>query len=115
MGKKDLEGYLKFFSYLANCNINKELADLLNAADESQIHTFGWPIGVVLHNDKGPKPYTQNGIKAIIDDTRRHSFDYWTLDRDGKYYILASLFEDSRAKKKIFIDTRTILSHFSFL
>lgn len=115
MEKKDLEGYLEFFSYLVDCKINKELADLLNAADESQIHTFGWPIGVVLHNDKRPKPYSQNGIKAIIDDTRWNSFDYWTLDRDGKYYILASLFEDTRAKKKIFIDTRTIRTAELFL
>lgn len=113
MEKKDLKGYLEFFSYLVNYKINKELAVLLEAAEESQIHTFGWPIGLVLHNnDDKPKPYSQNGIRAIID---HGSFDYWTLDKDGKYYILMSLFEDRRAEKKIFIDTRTIRTTELFL
>ena len=108
MEKKELKGYLEFFSNLPHYQIHVEFEDLLTAADESQIHTFGWPIGVVLHTEEGrPKPYSQDAIQAVIDNPP--NFDYWTLNKKGHYYILKTLFEDSRDQENnIFLDTRTI-------
>ena len=106
MEKKDLKGYLEFFSKPTE-NIKKiDLTQLIKAADESQIHTFGWPIGVVLHNEFKPKPYSHHGIRSVFD--RDEMFDYWTLDSNGEYYILMSLFEDRKSENVIFIDTRTV-------
>ncbi len=83
---------------------------MLLAADRTAIHTFGWPVGVVLHVDgKKPEPFkigNDAGIKVMIASSE-HT-DYWTLTKKGEYYILMSLFEDQRSEKKIFIDTRTI-------
>ena len=90
---------------------NFSQADLRKAADDSQIPTFGWPIGLVLTSgDTGrPVPYS-DGIKATILSTHREedqTFDYWNIHRNGHYYMLKSLFEDSRKKGVIFVDTRT--------
>ena len=111
MEKEELEGYIEFTAHLADFRMESELKDLIEAADISQVHTFGWPVGVVLHTGaNSPKPYTvkgeTRGIRAIIDSSGR--FDYWTLNKNGDYYILSSLFEDQRSKNKIFIDTRTV-------
>lgn len=108
MKKTDLPGYLEFKSHLKNYSLNADFQDLLTAADESQIHTFGWPIGVVLHNRKEymPNPISQKIIAAEIKNEK--SYDYWSLNKNGEYYILKSLFEDRRSEGKIFFDTRTI-------
>lgn len=107
MEKNDLAGYLEYFCHLVNYDLNASLQQLALAADESQVHTFGWPIGIVLHTDDfKPKPISQEKIQVVID--RQESFDYWTLDKNGNYYILKSLFEDRRAEGKIFFDTRTV-------
>lgn len=89
---------------------NFSQADLRKAADDSQIPTFGWPIGLVLTSNPGkPVPY-RDGIKATILSTHREeeqTFDYWNIHRNGHYYMLKSLFEDTRKKGVLFVDTRT--------
>lgn len=113
MEKTDLKGYLEFFCHLPKYKLNADLKDLVIAADESQIHTFGWPIGVVLHTKElKPKPISQDKIRVIVD---KDLFDLWTLDKKGNYYILKSLFEDRRGGNAIFFDTRTIRTTELFL
>lgn len=118
MKKDDLKGYMEFFSFLPGYNLNAELPELLSAASESEIHTFGWPIGLVLtRKDLEPKPYIHDevrGLKAIFKDEDGR-FDYWTLDSNGDYYILATLFEDERKENSIFFDTRTVRTAETFL
>jgi len=107
MDKTKLKGYVEFLAHLEKYQIHAEFADLARIADETQIQTFGWPIGLVLHVEKyQPQVYSQSGIRALIDD--RETFDYWTLQKNGDYYILMSLFEDLRKENSIFLDTRTI-------
>ncbi len=107
MDKKDLAGYLEFSSRLVSTNVEADLQALVRAADESAIHTFGWPVAPVLHNEEfKPRAYTQDSIRAVID--ARGRFDYWTLDRRGNYFILESLFEDQRGVGKIYLDTRIV-------
>ncbi len=106
MEKADLKGYCEFASRLENYSIDIGPADLLKAMDESAIHTFGWPIGVVLHREgMAPNPNNE-GITATVD-TGRH-FDFWTLKKNGDFYFLKDLFEDQRRENCIFLDTRTI-------
>jgi hypothetical protein len=83
---------------------------LLDAARVSAIHTFGWPIGVVLDREEyKPRP-RQDGIfaKLSFDEDIRGSFDYWAIRQNGDFYLLKSLFEDERAVNKFFFGTRLI-------
>jgi len=83
----------------------------LRVADQAQIHTFGWPLGIVLNNreEYRPRPKT-DGIVAQIDIREgRSSYDYWTIRKDGSFYLLKSLFEDDIGKSVyIFFNTRIV-------
>lgn len=96
---------------LLNYTINVLQGELLRQAEQAQIHTFGWPIGIVL-NRNGLKPRaTTDGIVAevtIQDADRRQSYDYWTLSKNGDFYLLKSIFEDERKENTIFFDTRIV-------
>lgn len=106
MEKEELGGYLEFASRLVHHQVDIGPAELLRAMDESAVHTFGWPIGIVLHRDEvSPKPYDE-GIRALIEN--ENHFDFWTLKRNGDFYLLKSLFEDQRRENCIFLDTRSI-------
>jgi hypothetical protein len=80
-------------------------SELLQAAEKAQIHTFGWPIAVVLHTDQRPRPVS-DGILAEIPAPG--SYDYWSLRRNGDFFLLTSLFEDTHRPGCIFYDTRII-------
>jgi hypothetical protein len=94
--------------------VNKSQIELLNAVRNSQIHTFGWPIGVNLESreEYRPQPMT-DGIRAEIAIsslplTDRASYDYWALRSTGDFYLLQSLFEDDRDSNAIFFNSRLI-------
>jgi hypothetical protein len=75
-----------------------------DAARASNINTFGWPIAVYLGNREEfrPKPKSDGIVAEISSGT----YDYWAIGRNGDFYMLKSLFEDSRDASKIFFDTR---------
>ena len=84
---------------------------LLEAARTSQIETFGWPIGLVAPSghEYGPKPLADGVFAQIaIDSERRESYDYWMLRTNADYYLLKSLFEDTRKADTIFFNTRIV-------
>ncbi|OWU65634.1 MAG: hypothetical protein CBB60_003665 [Armatimonadetes bacterium Cent15-Ar3] len=92
----------------------KSQIDLLNAVRKSEVRTFGWPIGVTLENrdEYKPKPYG-DGIRAEISIAKdslsgRQTYDYWAVRRNGDFYLLQSLFEDTRGENLIFFNTRII-------
>ena len=92
----------------------KSQLDLLNAVRKSEIHTFGWPIGVTLENrdEFKPRPYG-DGIRAEIAIAKeslsgRETYDYWAVRRNGDFYLLQSLFEDTRGEKQVFFNTRIV-------
>lgn len=91
--------------------ISKSQIELLSAVRQSEVHTFGWPIAITLENreEYRPRPYG-DGIRAeiSINDGGRQSYDYWALRSNGDFYLLQSLFEDSRRANEIFFDTRVI-------
>lgn len=86
--------------------------ELRDAARLAPISTFGWPIGVFLENrdDARPKP-TSEGITAEIATPKDYlggTYDYWSLRNNGDFYLLQSLFEDSRKEGVCFFDTRIV-------
>ena len=90
---------------------------LLDALSDAEIHTFGWPIGVILDNRPEYRPTpTTDGIKAEIaigtdggfpGDTGG-SYDFWKLFSDGRFYTLLSMSEDRRSTGMIWLDTRIV-------
>jgi hypothetical protein len=91
-------------------HISKSQIELLNAVRQSEIKTFGWPIGITLENrdEYRPRPYG-DGIRAVVSITEnRNSFDYWAVRSNGDFYLLQSLFEDTRTFNDIFFDTRMV-------
>jgi hypothetical protein len=73
--------------------------DLLVAAEKSIVRKTGWPIGLVMQKPEfSPKP-TAFGARAIIDATAIGSFDYWAINKTGRYYFLRSLDEDRDPNK----------------
>lgn len=108
-----LDGCMELRFGLHN-QISKSQLDLLNAIRKSEIHTFGWPIGVTLENrdEYKPRPYA-DGIRAEIAIPKdsmlgRETYDYWAARRNGDFYLLQSLFEDTRGEKQIFFNTRIV-------
>lgn len=123
MEKAQLEGYMEFASTPASFQPTADLRGLVDAMQATQIHTFGWPIGAVMPNPEyRPKP-DEHGVRTEIDrladppDSLMRGYDYWSLGRDGSFYVLKSLFEDRRspAQKVIFVDTRVVRTAEVFL
>jgi len=110
IAKINLTGYMELRAN-ASYPLSKSQIELLNAVKQSEIRTFGWPIGVTLENreEYRPRPY-KDGIKAEISiaEGDRKSFDYWAARSNGDFYLLQSLFEDSRKPNQIFFDTRVV-------
>src|SRR6185503_541807 len=68
--------------------------ELLDAVRAAEIHTFGWPIGIVMEQDEWrPRPVA-DGIQAMLS-VEGQSYDFWRLRTNGDYYLLSSLFEDT--------------------
>lgn len=100
--------FMEICMTLPDSELNVPQGELLRVADQAQIHTFGWPIGVVLHRGEyRPRPKT-DGVVAEIDIGGRGSYDYWALRRDGAFYLLKNLFEDIQKPGQIFFNTRIV-------
>lgn len=108
-------GYMELIMTLPDSKITVSQANLLQAARASEINTFGWPIGVVMTNvDKyRPKPKADGIVAEIGTDDKR--YDYWALRKDGSYYFLQSLFEDSLVSNRLFFNTRIVRITEAFL
>lgn len=99
-------GFMEVRMNVPGLNLNIPQGELLKIAEQATINTFGWPIGVVLDREEyRPRPRT-DGIVANLD-TSDH-YDYWTIRKDGAFYLLKSLFEDARKPGHIFFNTRIV-------
>jgi len=107
LGKTGMSAFMEVRMVLPESNLNISQGELLKSAEKANIHTFGWPIGVVLNrrDEYRPRPRT-DGIVADIN-TGDH-YDYWAIRKDGAFYLLKSLFEDTKNSNVIFFDTRII-------
>jgi len=97
---------------LCDLKINVSQSELLRQARQAQIKTFGWPIGIVLDRDElRPRPKTDGIVTEVTiqdADRQRQSYDYWTLSKNGDFYLLKSIFEDERKENTIFFNTRIV-------
>lgn len=80
--------------------LSKTNQELLEAAEKSMVHTFGWPIGVLLSN-KSPRSLANEIVTEIPREDDR-GYDYWALRNTGDFYQLQSLFEDERKPGRFF-------------
>src|SRR5262249_50043920 len=91
--------------------LNVDQRRLLEAVERSAIHTFGWPIGVVLHTDDGkPKPMADGIVADIVSKglSGHDQAEFWALRQNGDFYTIHNLFEDERAPNAIFFNTRIV-------
>ncbi len=101
-------GFMEVRFAVADSSLNVPQSKLLEAAEQAQIHTFGWPLGIVLSsNEDRPRPKT-DGIVAEVAVGPKGRYDYWMLRRNGDFYLLKSLFEDERQPNQIFFNTRIV-------
>lgn len=102
----ELTGYIEACITLHPSTINATSQDLLTAANNSQIATYGWPIGVMDLNTKELKPKPiKRGIQLHFIKKHKH-FDYWALRENGTFYLLMSFIEDSNRENQIIKTTR---------
>jgi hypothetical protein len=108
--KLEISGSMELRIGILNA-ISKSQMELLNAVRQSEIKTFGWPIGILLESrdEFRPRPYG-DGIRAEVSiaESARKSLDYWSLRSNGDFYLFQSLFEDQRRPEEIFFDTRIV-------
>jgi hypothetical protein len=92
---------------------NWDQSELLVAAEKSVVRKTGWPIGIVSRRpDSAPKP-AAFGIRALIESSGFGFVDSWALAKNGAYYFIRQLDEDSHKnaarhgeQKSIYFDTR---------
>lgn len=90
---------------LANPQISVTQRNLDDAARSAEIQKSGWPIGIYIPEYK-PKPRS-DGIYVEIPNSRYHtSYDYWAIRKNGAFYMLLSLFEESKEADTVWIETR---------
>jgi hypothetical protein len=90
--------------------------DLMDIARKSQIHTFGWPIGVYLDREEARPVIDVEGIHAEVSpkdfgqvyDNDDKVYDYWAIHQQGSFYSRTSLFEDTRGDKIFYFNTRIV-------
>jgi hypothetical protein len=118
-GLKNLgfKGYMEIRYALVREKVKVKPKELLIAADRAQIHTFGWPIGIVMPNAEfRPRPIadgvvTEISTNSVSKGDAYDSYDFWQLRRNGDFYLLRSLFEDDVYKTKnefLFFNTRIV-------
>jgi MinD-like ATPase involved in chromosome partitioning or flagellar assembly len=105
VGKK--AGYMEAYHICLEDLPDKSHSELLSAARQAEIHTFGWPIGLVMdgRDDLRPRP-TNEGLVAKVDAGT--IYDYWALTKKGDYYTVSSFFEDERTEGRLFFNTQII-------
>ena len=112
MAEAGITTYMEASFGIAAPKPDRSPSELLSAASDSRIRTFGWPIGVILDGvpEYQPRPRS-DGIVAEVNlggDSPDPHYDYWALRRNGDYYLRKSLFEDQRDPTAIFFNTRIV-------
>jgi hypothetical protein len=104
----NLERQMEILVSPANAKFNLSQNELLKIADESQIMTFGWPIGIIYRYETGLKPLPKSDgiLSEIIAEETKHSFDYSYFKKNGQIFIAKSLFEDPHYPDSIIQDAR---------
>jgi len=89
-------------------NLNLSQNEIVKIADESQIMTFGWPIGIIFRYESGLKPFSKSdGVLSEVNGLQTNpSYDYSYFKKNGQIFIAKSLFEDPNFPDSIIQDAR---------
>lgn len=114
LAAQKITAHMEVIVKFVESDLDFKKVELRDAARESTISTFGWPIAVFLDNREEYRPVVDtNGIKAEIA-IERHSldesktYDYWAIHTSGSFYTLKSIFEDLRNPEIISFNTRIV-------
>lgn len=102
--KTGLPGFMEIRFTLSGFEPNKTQKELLRAAEQAQVPKSGWPIGIVFSGSY-PKVRTDGIVAEIISPD---SYDYWTIRRNGDFYLLKSLSEDRERPGSTVINIRIL-------
>jgi len=97
-------GFMEIYHLCFDDSLAYPARELPKAARQAMVETSGWPIGVVLDNEKDRPGAAKDGIVAEINATSLtggQRYDYWTLTSKGDFYALMSLAEDDDGEKKV--------------
>jgi len=86
-----LKGFMEVWHFSPDSSISKAQADLLVAARQAQAAS-GWPAGMLLSGADAPKAMND----GIVASFSRQRFVYWALAKNGDFYSLMPLLEDSQ-------------------
>jgi hypothetical protein len=105
MARTGMKGHMELVAAVHPPKPAKSRRDLLEAASQAPIQTFGWPIAAFMQReDAAPKPRA-DGISAVIE--AGGTSDCWAIRLNADLYFAGSLFEDTRREDSLFFDTRT--------
>lgn len=103
-------GYIELLHFPRNVDRTWSQADLLAAAQRAVCRNTGWPMGVVLTTpDHAPHPLPDGIRTSIFSTIFAPSFDYWSFEKRGAFYLLRAFEEDLRSKqpqKVLWFDSR---------
>ncbi|MFB3073901.1 MAG: hypothetical protein ACE10F_11915 [Candidatus Methylomirabilales bacterium] len=103
--KMGLPGFMEIRFALSDHQPNKTQKELLRAAEQAQVPKGGWPIGIVFTGSY-PKVRADGIVAEIICPS--DSYDYWTIRRNGDFYLFKSLNEDRERPGRIITDVRIL-------
>ena len=88
--------------------LNLSQNEIVKIADESQVMTFGWPIGIIYRYETVLKPFPKSdGVLSEINGLETNpSFDYSYFKKNGQIFIAKSIFEDPHFPDSIIQDAR---------
>ncbi len=88
--------------------LNLSQKEIIKIADESQIMTFGWPIGIIYPYVIGLKPLSKSdGVLSEINGLETNpSYDFSYFKKNSQIFIAKSLFEDPNFPDSIIQDAR---------
>ena len=101
-------GFLEIKMAIRDSDLDIPQRGLLRAADAAQVKTFGWPLGVVIDTDEDRPRSMADGIVAEINAPEGKQYDYWAIRKDGAFYLLKNLFEDSESTERIYYAHRVM-------
>lgn len=103
LASSGLKGSVETWHFSPDSSISKAQPELLVAARQAQVTAHGWPTGLVLDGEGDyPKPLNDGVIAEISRNAESWGgtrFVYWTLAKNGDFYSLMSLPEDSGDKR----------------
>ncbi len=88
-------------------NLNIPQNELLEIANNSQIFTMGWPIGVVFIDVPEFKPIPKaDGIISEVQGNVKNTYDFSYFKKNGQIYITKNLIEETNHIDSLLVEAR---------